>query len=208
MSLQLVGYDLREPRRYGVLDDVLGNALKKRPGMFDGGINLPNGPRFVDAKATPKRVLDELVNPLDPEEFDRLIVLKLGKPWAGLHLPPKVTKWLEERMANEGLAREKDGWLGIAHTIRIPPGTSSRGRLALQMERRAADRRRRQLMLKIHALPRHNDALVRPVHALTFIKTDLTPEVVKARLRKVLSKHDELLVVRVDVSTRVEHKAA
>ena len=205
MSLQLVGYDLREPRRYGVLDDVLGNALKKRPGMFDGGINLPNGPRFVDAKATPEKVLDELVDPLDREEHDRLIVMKLGKPWAGLHLPAEVAKWLEERMASGALANEKDSWLGIACTIRIPPGTTAKGRLALQMERRAADRRRRQVVRKINALPRLNDKPVRPVHALRFIKTHLKPEEVKARLRRVLSKHDELLVVRVDLSTRAEH---
>ncbi len=43
---------------------------------------------------------------------------------------------------------------------------------------------------------------VRPVSALRMIKTDLTPQQVKTRLRKYLSADDELLVVEAEAATR------
>lgn len=210
MSMQIVGYDLGKPRRYKVLDRVLGNAQKMRPGSFDGGINLPNGPRFVDAEETPQEVRDALVERLDRENQDRVMVAKIGRSWAGVNVPKPVEKFLDQRKGH-ALAAERDRRLGIAYTIRVPPGTSRKSALAIRKAEREASRRRRKMNRAIDALPQQG-AATRPVNALRLIKTNLTPREAKDRLgRKLsmlgvqLSRDDELLIVEVDAATTAFH---
>jgi len=222
----LVGYDLRAPRAYHILDHVLGNTPHEIDGLFEDGINLPNGPRFVapHANVSTLDVLGQLKVELDarhPNGEDRLLVVEIGERGAQRNLPERCRQWLAEhglrldgdRRPGQRAQGGERPMLAIAYTARIPaalhriPGSPS---WALELERarhqarRQAEARRRRMREAIAHLGRlGTGGALHPVDSLWLVETDLSPASVRDRLTPLLSADDEILVVEVHPATAV-----
>lgn len=212
----LVGYDLSDPRRYDILDWVVGNDLHRIPGACGSGMNLPNGPRFVDTEMSPEEVLAHLEEALAVREHahpDHLLVLGLTGRAMGWGLPASVVEWLEDHgvhLADDPEPRRHT--LAIAYTIRMPPHLRRhRGdpppTPAQRAERREAirlaDRRRKSLRRKIFTLGAERpDGYHNFVEALHLVETDLSLHQVRNRLTRNLARQDELLILELETAAR------
>lgn len=168
--LQLVGYDLSEPR----YPDALERGVK----ACGTGINLFNGPWILSTDKSPREVCQTIAGELAAagSRNDKLLVLPIGSGVNGVGRTPPARRDVDSKGDAEHVA--------IAYTLHSKAPKT-----------RVPASRWAQVQKAVDGLGEGCG----PVHALRLVKTDLSPTAVHNLLdqQAELYHYDELLVVEV-----------
>lgn len=179
--LDLVAYDIGQPRNQRDLERGIKACAKDQR-------NVHYAPWFMDTPLTPSKALRTIKRNLgrDRKGKDGLLVLSLGSGVSGschnARMQPTAISWLKR------------------HGVKFRPTKSARV-LAVAYTLHGATRQDYTDLQ--NAIKREFPDYCKPVKALYFVATRLTPEQVRNKLRARLPdrKHDELLVLSIPHGT-------
>lgn len=178
--LQLIGYDLKEPRHY--------RALKKAIAAAGGGINIMNGPWLTGEDKTPQWILTKVRKGLKKKDKALVVLLGMGEIGTGrkdaLFGAPKKAK----KGATGSKKAEAQHIVAIAYTLR-----NRKGRFKISQKEQ--DRHKQA----VKSLVKSFEETCHPVDALWFVRSEQPAHRVRLALenRAPFTTKDELMVVDV-----------